>query len=371
MFKVLNINDNEWDNCVESFKKTDIYYDRSYYKALEKYLGVKIVLLYYENGDAKICEVVQINDISKFEPLSQHIKPHTWFDLETPYGYGGPLTENADEIELNNYFELKQEWAKQHNIVSEFIRYNPLEQNQVYTNNNLIQINAKSTIYINLESEQQILHDMDSKNRNMVRKAIKNGVVVKMADESNISEIITKFKQLYKSTMDRNNASDFYYFNDEYFNNFFKDMHGKYKIFYAEYNGEIVATSIFIFNNTNIHYYLSGANREFLNLAPNNLLLFEVAKWGAENGFEKFHLGGGVQNNDALFGFKKQFNTKGELPFYIGRQIYNQQQFQNLIQVRADNEKGFDLNKKFLIKYRQEVENEQENIYNSRSGRQS
>ena len=30
---------------------------------------------------------------------------------------------------------------------------------------------------------------------------------------------------------------------------------------------------------------------------------------------------------------------------------------------------NFDIDKKFLIKYRQEVENEQENVYNSRSGR--
>ena len=184
-----------------------------------------------------------------------------------------------------------------------------------------------------------------------------------------IDDVIDKFKQLYKSTMDRNNATDFYYFDNKYFNSFFKDMQGKYRIFYAEYNNDIIAASIFIFNNKNIHYYLSGANREFLNLAPNNLLLFEVAKWGAVNGFEKFHLGGGVQNNDALYGFKKQFNTKGELPFYIGRRIYNQEQFQRLVQIRVDNEKSFDIDKKFLIKYRQEVENEQENVYNSRSGR--
>lgn len=358
MFKVFTTDDSQWDECVKNFKNLDIYQDRDYYLALERYLNVKIVLLYYHKGNSYVCEILQINDISKFEPFKKFIKPNTLFDAETPYGYGGPLLENASDEILKEYYDLKNEWATENKIVSEFTRFNPLEQNYKYTNTNQTLLNIKSTIYMDLQSEEQIIKDMDSKNRNMIRKAIKNNVLIKIADDSNLEYVIDKFKHLYKETMDRNKATEFYYFDDQYFDKFFKDMKGKYKLFYAEYNNDIIATSIFIFNNKNIHYYLSGANKKFLNLAPNNLLLFEVAKWGVQNGFERFHLGGGVSNNDALFGFKKQFNKNGVLPFYIARQIYNQKEFDKLIDIRVSHEKDFDIEKKFLIKYRQEKEHE-------------
>ena len=278
--------------------------------------------------------------------------------METPYGYGGIYGVNINETSLTEYFKSKSIWAKSKGVICEFTRYNPLLNNYKYFNPITKTLKIKSTIYINLQSEDQIWLDLDSKNRNMIRKAMKNGIKIKQADTYNFSKIITEFKKLYNETMQRNNASDFYYFDDEYFNNFFESMKNNFKIFYAEYESKIIATSIFIFNNKNIHYYLSGSDKQYLQLAPNNLLLYEVAKWALSQGFEKFHLGGGVNDCDQLFKFKKQFNKGEFLPFYIGRTIYNQETFDYLVQLRQQNSNRFNLDKPFLIKYRQEEDDE-------------
>lgn len=365
MFKVYDLKDAKWLDFIENFKNKDIYYDSDYYKSLSKYLNAKIFMLCFEKGDERLCEVVQINDIHDFEPLSKYVPKDTYFDMETPYGYGGILANNISSETLKEYYNHKENWAKRNNIVSEFIRYNPILNNNVYSNDKTKQINEKSTIYIDLASKELIVSNMDSKNRNMVRKAIRSGVEIKVANEDNLECIMQKFKELYFKTMQRNNANKFYYFDEEYFNQFIVDMKGKFKLFYAVFEEKIIATSLFIFNNENIHYYLSGADREYMKLAPNNLLLFEVANWACENGFKKFHLGGGVSNNDMLYGFKKQFNRNGQLDFYIGCQIYNKKAFDFLVSLREKNEDNFDMERRYLIKYRQEENYEKENIYNS------
>lgn len=354
MFKVFNVLDYEWDEFVKGFKDFDIYYDRSYFKSLENYLKVKIFLLAYSNGLCKIGKVVQLNDISDLKYFKNSLKSNAFFDAETPYGYGGVLAENANNKNLNIFFSECKSWFKKMNVVSEFIRFNPLLENERIISSQTKTLKMKSTIFMNLKNKEQIMQDINSKNRNMIRKAIKNGVEIKIMQDEEKEAIIPVFIDLYKKTMDRNNASDFYYFTDKYFSEFFSDMKGKYKIFYAQFKQKIIAASIMIYNNKILHYYLSGSNREYAILAPNNLLLYTASLYGVEKGMEKFHLGGGVSDNDNLFGFKKQFNEKGTLPFYVGREIFDQTAFENLVRIRKDQDEDFDLTKNFLIKYRQE-----------------
>ena len=83
-------------------------------------------------------------------------------------------------------------------------------------------------------------------------------------------------------------------------------------------------------------------------MAPGNLILYEAALWGCANGYKTFYLGGGVgSEEDNLFKFKRAF-FKGDLNhFYIGKKIYNQEQYDTLINVRREIE-----NKGYFPKYR-------------------
>jgi hypothetical protein len=63
-------------------------------------------------------------------------------------------------------------------------------------------------------------------------------------------------------------------------------------------------------------------------------------------------LGGGLSENDSLFGFKKQFNKNGRLPFYVGRTIFIRSVYDYLLGVRKQLDAEFDPNNDFLIQYR-------------------
>ena len=68
-------------------------------------------------------------------------------------------------------------------------------------------------------------------------------------------------------------------------------MDGNYEMFYATLDGKIIAMSIMLFANKQMHYHLSGSMMEYRNLAPSNLLLYKAAVWGSEQGYKTFHLG--------------------------------------------------------------------------------
>ena len=257
MLKIIKINqENEWDSAISQFRDRDIYLDRAYFNSLAKYQGSEINLLYYENAEVKICEVVQINDIESCKHFKGLIEQNKYFDLETPYGYGGLTFENATDSDFEDYYIQKSKWAVQNGIISEFVRFNPLLENFKIADKKSKVINVKSTVFIELRPEDELMLELHSKNRNMVRKAQKNGIDIICVEPLENKQEADNFVDLYIKTMQRNNAEEFYFFNKEYFNTFFEDMKGKCKLFCAKFDGKTIASAIMIFNNKNMHYYL-------------------------------------------------------------------------------------------------------------------
>lgn len=157
---------------------------------------------------------------------------------------------------------------------------------------------------------------------------------------------------MYNDTMDKDNATDYYYFKDAFYNSILNDLKYHALIFYAVYKSKKIAMSIIIFANQHMHYHFSASDRHHQHLAPTNLLLFEAACWGSENGFKTFHLGGGVGNcEDNLFKFKSSFNRNSDNIFVIGRKIFDEEKYKELVEIRKV-EGGLDSNSKFFPKYR-------------------
>ena len=92
---------------------------------------------------------------------------------------------------------------------------------------------------------------------------------------------------------------------------------------------------------------------EYRNLAPTNLLLYKAALWGCEQGYKTFHLGGGVgSGEDNLYKFKVSFNRKSDYQFSIGKQIFNQDIYNELVKERASQDVEFNRESSFFPLYR-------------------
>lgn len=339
----------KWNRIVRSFENWDIYYLNEYAYSLQLHGDGTPYLIYHEKAGVKLCYVVMQEDIADFTPLTEWIQSQTYYDWTTPYGYGGPLVEGSCTAAwIEEFMEELSVWCKNKGIVSQFFRFHPLLQNQKLLEDVSDVVYMKKTVYIDTTSEEVIFKNMTPNNRNMVRKAIKNEVEIVIDNGERLEE----FQEIYEATMQNNEAEEYYYFKKEYFDYLIKEFKNHIVFFYAVYQGKAISASIFFYNDRYMHYHLSGTLPEYRKLAGANLLLTEAANWAAARGIKEFHLGGGVGIEDSLLTFKKHFNRNGLIDFCIGRNIFDQEAFDMLVELRKEHDENFDDKKPFLIKYR-------------------
>ncbi len=349
MLRIVHRNEKDrWDEIVKSYNNWDIYYLCDYADSFRLHGDGEPLLIDFFDQRGRFCYVVMKRDIADDSKFEGCLESGKFFDFESPYGYGGPLCDEPISVEAQNKFlkEIK-DYAIEHGVVSQFVRFHPLLMNHeilplVFETRYLHQ-----TIFIDTESPELIMFNMDSKNRNMVRKAEKNGVTIvrKPIDE------YCDFIPIYEETMQKDNAGDYYYFEEEYFKKQI-DLKDNACIFYAIKDDFPIAAAIMYYNNQYMHYHLAGTHTEYRKFSPGNLLLYKAACWASEMGIKKFHLGGGIVEDDSLFSFKKQFNKNGRLSFYIGKTVFDVEQYNYLKDVRKKINSKFDENNGRMIQYR-------------------
>lgn len=342
MIQIFNMNQaKEWDELVHSFANYDVYYLSGYVKAFQIHGDGEPQLFYYnENGLRGI--YVYMKRKTAIEGV---------YDSITPYGYGGFLLE-GDESEENikSLWKPYVEKMKSENIVDNFVRYHPVLANAIPMKVCSDVIDLGKTVSMDLSSEDVIWKNIHSKNRNMIRKAEKNGIVIKHGQGL---ELFDDFIKIYNATMDKDNAEPYYYFKPEFYKSIHEDLKDNYEMFWAEYEGKIIAMSIMIFANGRLNYHLSGSDLQYRNLAPSNLLLYKAAMWGMEKGMKTFHLGGGVgSGEDNLYKFKIAFNRFSDCQFSIAKHIFDNEKYDELVAERASCDAEFDKESKFFPLYR-------------------
>ncbi|MCI8992060.1 MAG: GNAT family N-acetyltransferase [Eubacterium sp.] len=348
--EIIGVQEKErWNETVKSFPDWDIYYLNEYAVSLQLHGDGTPFLVCHQDDEKGLCYVVMQEDISEFPALSPYIEQGRYLDWSTPYGYGGPLVKGSVSGEwLKEFQEQLCVWCREHKIVSQFFRFHPLLQNQKIMEDTSDVIYMKKTVYIDTKDSETIFANMTPNNRNMVRKAKKNGIEI-VTDQG---ERIQEFQKIYEATMKKKEAKEYYYFKEDYFHYLIRKLKEHIIFFYAYYQGTPVSASIFFYNENYMHYHLSGTLPEHRKLAATNLLLTEAADWAAARGIRKFHLGGGVEVEDSLLSFKKHFNRNGLLDFCIGRTVFDPEAFDELVSLRKQYDGRFDDTKPFLIKYR-------------------
>lgn len=321
----------EWDKIVKCFSDHNIYYLSGYVKTFKIHGDGEPLLFYYNDGKTRGINVVFKRSIKEIPHFKEILEEDRYCDFTTPYGYGGWLIEGEPE----QLFQEYEQWCSGNNIVSEFVRFHPILENHNMVVKYYDVVPLGETVAIDLTSPEEIWGNISSKNRNVIRKAIKNNVRIY---NGHFPEIFEKFKYIYNITMDREFARKYYYFEDDFYQSVLEDIPENSQIFYAQIpDGTIIAASIMLSCNGQMNYHLSGSLREYSSLAATNLLIYKTALWGCAHGFKVLLLGGGVgSENDSLLKFKKAFNRNDPYQFYIGRKIFNTDIYQNLTLMHSD-----------------------------------
>lgn len=342
MIQIFNINESKrWDELVKGFPNYDVYYLSGYVRAFMIHGDGEPQFLYYETEDLRAIYVY----------MKRKTAIEGYYDSVTPYGYGGVLFEgNTSTEKLQAFWKEYLSKMVEEGIVDNFVRYHPVLTNAVLMKNISTVIDLGKTVALDLSSADVIWENIISKNRNMIRKAEKNGIEIHHGKDF---ELFKDFKRIYNATMEKDHAEEYYFFEDAFYESIRRDLYDNYEMFYAVLNGEIIAMSIMLYANNHMHYHLSGSMIEYRNLAPSNLLLYKAALWGCEQGFKTFHLGGGIgSGEDNLYKFKAAFNRKSDYQFSIGKEIYDMVKYDELVEIRATVDKEFKKESSFFPVYR-------------------
>lgn len=347
-FRILSLADKDiWNNYLSklSIEQQDIYFTPEYYE------------LYEKNGDGKAqCFVFEKEgDIALYPYLINSVNElgyeldKEYYDIQGAYGYNGVIASNYTISFRKAFYSQFRQFCDNENIIAEFTRFSPILGNHQFSENFMDVVYDRETVFLNLEQPYDDIWSTQytSQNRNKIRKG-RRDLYCKITQDK---RFIDGFRQIYNETMQNIGADDYYYFSDEYFNNL---LFGNNKIInvYDQASDELQASMILMIYGNYAHYHLSGRANDCKNNAVNNFMLDEAIRFAQNKGCKLFHFGGGNSNikKDNLLKFKQNF-SKDNGKFFIGKKIYNEKKYNNVILQWKDKKNENNENNK-LLKYR-------------------
>ena len=316
----------------------DIYFDPKYAKLYENVEQGTVERFVHKTNNGCVSNLFILREIPEV------IDGIQYKDIVSPYGYGGPVIECCKDGKkselLREYEDAFSKYCNENHIVSEFVRFHPIINNgldfaSIYNSQCI-----RNTVGTNLMLGEDPTQEEFSKScRKRIRRALRDGVSYKVTEKP---ETIHSFKEIYYSTMDRNAASEYYYFTDEYFQQCLEYFRENIILVEALFEGKVIAAGFYFVWNKVIHIHLSGTLSEYLYLSPAYILRYAVTLWGKEHGYELIHHGGGRSNaeDDSLYLFKKQFGEQTSFDFYIGKKIWNLDAYNRLCENKKCNMNG-------------------------------
>ena len=322
----------KWNKIVKSFSNYDVFYLPEYVEAFKMHGDGEPILFYYNDGKTKAMNVIMKRDIAKTEFFNDKLEENKYFDLSSPYGYGGFIIEGEGSKNVNKCYE---EYCQKNNIICEFVRFHLLENYQEKYDGEAI--NLKHNIVRKLDmNPEEMLMDFEHKVRKNIKKANRNNLQIQI-DEN--GDTLDEFLKIYYSTMDRNNAEQEYYFDKSFFKKL-NEMKENIVYFNVLYEEKVISTELVIYSPNNCYSYLGGTLSEYFDLRPNDFLKYEIIKWAYNKGIKNFILGGGYgSEDDGIYRYKKSFAPNGIYDFYIGKKIFDKEIYEKLVNIRQQNEK--------------------------------
>lgn len=323
----------------------DLYFNPNYAKVYESIDGKSETFCFS-------CPHGKMQNTFILRPIKWEVDGKTWYDIVTPYGYGGPVIQECSDLEklMADYREAFIAYCLEHNIVCEFIRFHLFDNTDVRQHYYGQTENVLDNVVVDTTGDyDSIWMNYEHKVRKNVKKAISNGLTICI--ESNLNHL-DSFLDIYYSTMDRNQATDYYYFKRSYFEDIARLLPENFMYFHVLKDGKVIATELVLCSENYAYSFLGGTNEEYFAMRPNDFLKDAIIKWCNETGRKYFVLGGGYHKEDGIYRYKRSFTKAPDVPFFVGRAIINEHAYNRFVEIRAAENVEFDLSSAYFPLYR-------------------
>lgn len=353
MYKFLDLSQKDiWTEYLNKLPKDqqDIYFTPEYYDIYEKKGDGKAQCFVFErNGEIALYPFL-INSVNK---LGYKLDKE-YFDIQGAYGYNGAVSNTKVTSFLNEFANCFENWCKSNNIIAEFIRFNPVFNNYLFSKW-IKPFNLLDNVLIPLTNYEDIWkNSFHRKVREAVRKSNRQGLTYISFKGNTIPEkFFNAFIDIYYHMLDRNNADKSFYYNYNFFHQI-KDHFPHNTLFcFALSEGIPVSTELILHKSANAYAFLGGTLSNHYNKSPNTFIQNEIVKDLLAMGLSFYNRGGGISRGDSLYLFKKSFSINTDSVFYIGKKVHNQNVYDEVIKQWALRfPEKVEMHENILLKYR-------------------
>lgn len=324
--KYITTEDPQWNSFLRQCPH-DFYHLPEYTKLAAKHEGGEGgAFLVHDTVNALLLPLI-------LRPIPEDLgAPAAWSDAFSPYGYSCPLLINSTGADvLPNLISALLEAARYQQIVSIFVRLHPLlgipakewaHMGEIVDHGNIIYIDL-SPGYDFIFSEMRKNHRID------ITKLRKLGYRI----EINAWQYFDDFVNIYRQSMQRKAAGNYYFFSKDYFEELRigNIRHNVKFVSILAPDQTLACGGIVGAGGDIVTYHLGATSADHLKHAPSKLFFDEIIQWACQNGYQYALLGGGLgASNDSLYHFKTGF-SKLTAPFHSLRTIVDKEKYNALI----------------------------------------
>jgi len=294
----------DWDEFVRSAGDCTVYHLRQWGTLLEEVHGHKLVYLGKDKG---IFPLAQVRSAIFGNRL-----------ISLPFAdYGGPYAQ--DEETTEELISECQERAQQLGVDFIEVRCPDARYSEVLEKSGFVKRDDYLTFVLRLDAKiEELWKSIGEKKRKKVRKAERSGIhTVEVTDKADLKG----FYVLYQKTMKRLGSPPQPY---RFFERMWDLLYPRnMTIFLVRYEGDYIAGKLVFLHNGTIYQAYNPSLREYYQLAPNDLVQWDLIKWGNKHGFRQLHFGR-TRKGEGPELFKQQWGGESvSMPYFY--KFYNKE----------------------------------------------
>jgi hypothetical protein len=288
-----------WDEILLSAPDHSFFHSSSWAKVLSESYGYSPTYFTLLEGN-KIIALIPVMEIKSF--------------LTGKRGVSLPFTDYCDPIILNgvpfpDLFNCIIDYGQKHGW-----KYLELRGGQKFLSFQHLTLNTHlpcSSAYFGhtldlAKGEEQILSGLRDSTQRNIRKAVKEGVKVEVA---NTLDSVKEFHRLNLMTRKRHGLppQPLHFFEKVYEHIISKHLG---IVVLASYENKVIAGAVFFHFGEKAVFKFGASDRNFHYLRPNNFVMWEAIKWYRANGFKSICFGRTEPVNIGLRRFKQGWGTE-------------------------------------------------------------
>jgi lipid II:glycine glycyltransferase (peptidoglycan interpeptide bridge formation enzyme) len=303
--KIINAKKEDYDKFVDMNPQASIFQTSDMAEVYNRTKGYKpsMVVAINEETDEILASVLAVN-ITEKKGFLQSFTNHSTIRGNPVLKSGKEGTEAAIALMSN----FNKEFGLDSLYTRVYLTHKTPELENVFARSHY-KFESWLNFLINLQKPKDlILASMKVDKRRAIRKAEKNGLIVQdIIDKNELQDFYTLLTGTYNEA--RLPLKDISLF-EAIFDVLVKK--GMARFIMAKKGNDYIAGRLVLTYKGSIYDWYACASKEHLSLYPNEFLIWDILKWGSENGFHTFDFGG-AGTPDEKYGvrdFKERFGGR-------------------------------------------------------------